>query len=90
MCYSKLFLFLYLYPSEMCFYSGGLHSSRYGGHDHYTIFGFREQGGRLKQGWSMHVDEDGSSKCVIPSKNRCIYWGDITMVRTLDSELKKR
>jgi hypothetical protein len=75
-CYSRLFLFLYLCNSEILLYSNGLHVSK-GGPLHYTVFGFCELGGELKQRWAMHIAVDGSSSCVCSRKRR-ISLEDIT------------
>lgn len=79
--YSRPFLFTYLYTSEIHIYSNGLHVS-YGGPLHYTVFGFSEQGGALKQQWAMHINENGSSSYV-RSKKRCIFWEDISIRKFL-------
>ena len=73
--YSKLFFFC-LCNSKVILYSNGLHVPEGGGPLHYTIFGFCELGGTLKQRWAMHIDEDGTSSCVF-SKKRRISWEDI-------------
>jgi hypothetical protein len=69
--------FFCLCNSKVILYSNGLHVPEEGGPLHYTVFGFCELGGTLKQRWAMHIDEDGTSSCVF-SKKRCISWEDIT------------
>jgi hypothetical protein len=63
--------------SKVLSYSNGLHVPKGGGPLHYTVFGFCELEGTLKQRWAMHIDEDGTSSCVF-NRKRHISWEEIT------------
>jgi hypothetical protein len=63
-------------------FSSGLHLSRHGGGpDHYTSFGFQQEGDSdtLSEKWSMHVDEDGITFSYRPAagEGRVIKYEDI-------------
>jgi len=72
----SFFILLYVYSTKMYSYSGALHTSYKGGKNHYTVFGFYEGGGELKQIWAMHINEDGSST-IVSSKKRMIFWSEV-------------